>query len=175
LRLVTLAASQARKPHPGGDTAVEGAHAGSVTNEPESRAGRRDEIRRRLGSIDARLDELKATRQDDQGPATSRERAESAQRHLAASQAAAGQAITASVDAFRRAALAHERAALHHERAAAAESGDKDEHELRAALHRVAQARDTQRADRVESLVLAEAPAHTPDGTGTGSRPEACQ
>jgi len=42
-------------------------------------------------------------------------------------------------------------------------SGDKDEHEQRAALHRAAQARDTQRAVRVESLVP-DGHAHEQDG-----------
>ena len=143
---------RAKRPHPGSDRAAEGAHAGNMTSEPASRDGRRDEIRQRRASIDARLDELKTARQDDQSQATSRERAESAQRNLAASQAAADRAIAASADAFRRAARAHERAALHHERAAATGAGDKDEHEQRAAIHRTAQARDTRRADRPESL-----------------------
>ena len=89
---------------PGGDRAAKGAHAGNMTSEPESRDSRRDEIRQRRASIDARLDELKTTRHDDQSQATTRERAESAQRNLAASQAAAGRAIAASIDAFRRAA-----------------------------------------------------------------------
>ena len=93
----------------------------------------------------------------------SHERAALAQRHLAASQAAASQAMAASAKAFRRAAAAHERAALRHERAAAVGSGDKDEHERRAALHRAAQARDAQRADRVESLVPDER-RHEQDG-----------
>src|SRR5215831_18940905 len=137
----------------GGDRAAEGAHAGSVTNEPESWDGRRHEIMQRRASINARLDELKMARQDDQSQATSRERAESAQRNLAASQAAAGRALAASAYAFRRAAQAHERAARHHERAAAAGFGDKDKHEQRAAIHRTAQARDIQRADKAESLV----------------------
>ena len=138
-----------------------------MANEPESRDTRREEIRQRLGSIGARLVELKTKQHDDQSQATSRERAESARRHLGASQAAAGQAVAASAQAFRRAAQAHARAALHHERAAATGSGDTDEHERRAAIHREAQARDTQRADRAESLVPDEH-AHKQDGEDVG-------
>jgi hypothetical protein len=66
---------------------------------------------------------------------------------MAAAQAAAEQAIAANIRAFRRAADAHERAAIEHERAVAGGSGDKDEHERQAAIHRAAAATDMQRAE----------------------------
>jgi hypothetical protein len=78
-----------------------------------------------------------------------------AQREMAVSRAAAGQAIAASVRAFRRAAEAHERAALQHERAAAGGLGDRDHHERQAARHWAAAAVDTHRAEQAQSLVPA--------------------
>jgi len=164
---------------PSGDRAAEGAHAGSVTSEPESLDDRRDEIRKRQASIGARLDELKTARQDklktarpdEQSQAASRDRARPAQRNLAAAQAAAGRATAASAEAFRRAAQARERAAMHLERAAAAGTGDKDEHEQRAAIHRAAQRRATQRADRAESLASGER-GHEQDSEDAGQAPQ---
>lgn len=96
-----------------------------------------------------RIDELRAKRQGGATSATVSERFASAQRHLAASQAAAEQAIACAVRALRRAAEAHERVALLHERAAATGAGDKDEHERQAAIHQAAAGADTQRAEHL--------------------------
>lgn len=101
-------------------------------------------------AIQARLKELKAKRQDDAAPATFSERLASSQRYKAASQAAAEQAIAASVRAFLRSAEAHMQAALQHERSAAAGYGDQDQHERQAKAHRAAAAADLQRAQRAD-------------------------
>lgn len=93
--------------------------------------------------------------QDDASPAAVSKRIGSAQRQAAASQAAAEQAIAASIRAFRRAAEAHEHAALQCERAAAAGFGDKDQHERQAARHRAAAAADIRRAKRAQLLLRA--------------------
>jgi hypothetical protein len=128
-------------------------HAGSVDNEPQAPQSRRETARRRLDAIHTRIGELQASGQGDASPAAIRERLTSAQRHLAAAQAAAERAIAASVRAFRRAAEAHEHAAIQHARAAAAGFGDKDEHERHAAIHRAAAVADRQRAERAQSLL----------------------
>lgn len=128
-------------------------HARSVDNEPESPKSRQEEIRQRIGASRMRLEELRAKRGSDASPATASERLASAQRHLAAAQASTEQAIAAAVRAFRRAAEAHERVALWHIRAAARDSGDKDEHERQAAIHRSAAAEDTERANNIRSLL----------------------
>lgn len=134
-----------------------------MDHKPESGESRREEIGQRLAAIRTRMDELKTVRQDDASPAAVSERIGSAQR-----QAAAEQAITASIRAFRRAAGAHEHAALQHELAAAAGFGDKDQHERQAARHRAAAAADTQRAEHAQSL-LRDEEAEDPRGPGVES------
>lgn len=136
-----------------GGLAICGGHATHVGNEPESGGSRGEEIRQRISAVRARIDELH--RGDAPGKAPS-ERLAAAQRHMAASRAAAERAVAASIHAFRRAAEAHERAAIKHEQAAATGAGDKDEHERRAAVHRAAAAASMQRAEHAQSQLSDE-------------------
>jgi hypothetical protein len=69
--------------------------------EPGSREIRREQIRRRIDAIRARVAELRARGQDDADRAAIRERLTSAQRQVAASRAAARTAIANSLRAFR--------------------------------------------------------------------------
>ena len=147
-------------------TSVCGGHAASMDNQPGSReTQRRQEIGQRLDALRTRINELKADRRGDADRATSSERLASAERHLVDSQAAAQQAIAASVRTLRRAAEAHERAALQHERAAMAGVGDTDEHRREKASHRAAAVADTRQAERAQSQLR--------DEESTGGREQA--
>jgi hypothetical protein len=74
-----------------------------VSNKPKAPATRRDQIRRRIDAIGTRIDELEDQRQAGPSRGAGSDRLAAAQRHAARSQAAAEQAITSSIDAFRRA------------------------------------------------------------------------
>jgi len=124
-----------------GSLAMCGGHTARVGSEPESGGSRREQVRQRIAAVRAPIDEL---HQGDAPGKAPRARFAAAQRHMAASEAAAERAIAASIRAFRRAAEAHERAAITHERAAATGSGDTDEHERQAAIHRLAAAASKQ-------------------------------
>jgi predicted pyridoxine 5'-phosphate oxidase superfamily flavin-nucleotide-binding protein len=127
--------------------------------EPEPGGSRGAEIRQRIAAVRARIDEL---HQGDAPGKAPGERIAAAQRHVAASRAAAERALAASVRAFRRSAEAHERAAIAHEQAAATGSGDKDEHKRRAAFHRAAAAASRQRAERAQWRLPGEQAVRAP-------------
>ena len=127
-----------------------GEHAGWVVAGPGSREARREMIRQRLGTVRARIQELRALRADGAGQAAPDER-HAARQRAAASRAAAERAAAACAQAFRFSAEAHERAALQHERAVAAGCGRAGEHGRLAADHRSAAVEDLRQAERVQS------------------------
>jgi hypothetical protein len=79
-----------------------------------------------------------------------------AHRHAARSQAAAEQAITSSINAFRRAADAHDILAAAYERLAAAGGDDAQLQQQQAARHWAAATADRQRAERAQSILSTE-------------------
>jgi hypothetical protein len=72
------------------------------------------------------------------------------------SQAAAEQAITSSINAFRRAADAHDILAAAYERLAAAGGDDAQLQQQQAARHWAAATADRQRAERAQSILSTE-------------------
>jgi len=87
-----------------------------VSGKRETPATRRDQIGRRIETVGTRIEELEEQRQAGPSRASGSDRLAAAQRHAARSQAAAEQAITASIHAFRRAADAHDILAAAYER-----------------------------------------------------------
>ncbi len=85
-----------------------------------------------------------------------RSRLAAAHRHAARSQAAAEQAITSSINAFRRAADAHDILAAAYERLAAAGGDDAQLQQQQAARHWAAATADWQRAERAQSILSTE-------------------
>ena len=132
-----------------------------MENEAERWAGRRQQIGDRIAAIRARIGELREAQQVREQPVSSSGQLAEAQHHAAVSEAAAQQALDASIDAFRRAAEAHERLAVQYEEAAASRDGDRELNRQRAASHRAAAAADWQRAEAAQSL-LASRPGNSP-------------
>ena len=128
-------------------------HADHVSNKPETPATRRDQIGRRIDAIGTRIEELEDQRQAGPGRGAGSDRLAAAQRHAARSQAAAEQAITASINAFRRAAEAHDILAAAYERLAAAGGDDAQLQQQQAARHRAAATTDRHRAERAQSIL----------------------
>ena len=124
-------------------------HPDHVSNKPETPATRRDQIGRRIDAIGTRIEELEDQRQADPGS----DRLAAAQRHAARSRAAAEQAITASIHAFRRSAEAHDILAAAYERLAAAGGDDAQLQQQQTARHRAAATTDRHRAERAQSIL----------------------
>jgi hypothetical protein len=144
-----------------------GEHAEWMVAGPGSREARREMIRQRLGTVRARIQELRALRADGAGQVAPGEQPAARQR-VAASRAAAERAAAACAQAFRFSAEAHERAALQHERAVAAGCGRAGEHGRLAADHRSAAAEDLRQAERVQAQLGGE---RAGDGGGRDADP----
>lgn len=128
-------------------------HALPVGNQSERRGIRHQEIGDRIAEIRTRINDLQQARQENRHPAASSDQLLEAQHHAAISEAAAQQALIASMEAFLQAAKAHDHAAVWHEHAAAAGDGSEEEHQLQAARHRAAAAEDRQRAETAQSFL----------------------
>lgn len=126
-------------------------------NESKRREIRHQEIGDRIAEIRARINDLQQARRENKHPAASSDQLVEAQHHAAISEAAARQALIASMDAFLQAAMAHDHAASWHEHAAAAGGGSQEEHQLQAARHRAAAAEDRQRAETARSSLSGRA------------------
>jgi hypothetical protein len=124
-----------------------------VGNQSERRGIRHQEIGDRIAEIRTRINDLQQARQENRHPAASSDQLLEAQHHAAISEAAAQQALIASMEAFLQAAKAHDHAAVWHEHAAAAGDGSEEEHQLQAARHRAAAAEDRQRAETAQSFL----------------------
>ncbi len=124
-----------------------------MSNKPKTPATRHDQIGRRIDAIGTRIEELKDQRQAGPSRGAGSDRLAVAQRHAARSQAAAEQAITASINAFRRAAEAHDILAAAYERLAAAGGDDAQLQQEQAARHRAAATTDRHRAERAQSIL----------------------
>jgi hypothetical protein len=135
------------------DNCLRPEHANHVSNKPETPATRRDRIGRRIDAIGTRIEELEEQRQAGPSRSASSDRLAAAQRHAARSQAAAEQAITSSINAFRRAAEAHDILAAAYERLAAAGGDDAELHQQQTARHRAAASADRHRAERAQSIL----------------------
>ena len=122
-------------------------------NNPETPATRRDQIGRRIDAIGTRIEELKEQRHAGPSRGAGSNRLAAAQRHAAQSQAAAEQAITSSINAFRRAAETHDILAAAYERLAAAGGDDAQLQQQLAGRHRAAATADRQRAERAQSIL----------------------
>ncbi|HEY7260813.1 MAG TPA: hypothetical protein VH589_04925 [Trebonia sp.] len=122
-------------------------------NQSERRGIRHQEIGDRIAEIRTRINDLQQARQENRHPAASSDQLLEAQHHAAISEAAAQQALIASMEAFLQAAKAHDHAAVWHEHAAAAGDGSEEEHQLQAARHRAAAAEDRQRAETAQSFL----------------------
>jgi len=132
-------------------------HALPVGNQSERREIRHQEIGDRIAEIRTRINDLKQARRENRHPAASSDQLVEAQHHAAISEAAAQQALIASMEAFLQAAKAHDHAAVWHEHAAAAGDGNEAEHRLQAARHRAAAAEDRQRAQTAQSFLSGRA------------------
>ena len=124
-----------------------------MSNKPETPATRRDQIGRRIDAIGTRIEELEDQRQAGPSRGAGSDRLAAAQRHAARSQAAAEQAITSSINAFRRAAEAHDILATAYEGLAAAGGDDAQLQQQQAARHRAAATADRHRAERAQSIL----------------------
>jgi hypothetical protein len=131
-------------------------HALHVGNQSERREIRHQEIGDRIAEIRTRINDLQQARREKTHPVASSDQLVEAQHHAAISEAAAHQALIASIEAFQQAANAHEHAAIWHEHAAAA-GGGNEEHLLQAARHRAAAAEDRQRAETAQSFLSGRA------------------
>lgn len=126
-------------------------------NQSERREIRHQEIGDRIAEIRTRISDLQQARQENRHPAASSDQLVEAQHHAAISEAAAHQALIASMEAFLQAANAHDHAASWHEHAAAGRDGNQEEHKQQAARHRAAAAEDRKRAETAQSFLAGRA------------------
>lgn len=122
-------------------------------SEPRRLAERRQQIGDRIATIRSRISELQQAQQTGSEQVSSRAQLTEAQHHAAVSDAAAQQALAASIDAFEQAAQAHDRLASHYQREADYGGRDPDGCRQRAAYQREAAASDRRRAEAARSLL----------------------
>jgi hypothetical protein len=128
-----------------------------VESESERWAARRVQIGERIAAIRTRIGELKEAQHEGGPPVSGSVQLVEAQHYAAVSEAVARRALTASIDAFKRAAEAHERLTRQFEQREAAGGKDQEKHHERAAFHRAAATADRRRAETAQSLLSSRA------------------